>query len=225
MNFGMIRKLLMAVGVVMLLCVASVFGARAIIAHAAKGRLYSDASMVPQRRVALVLGCPKRLYGGWMNPFFESRMEAAAELYRNGKAEYLIVSGDNHVRGYDEPTDMKNALIEKGVPSERIYLDYAGLRTLDSVVRVKEIFGQARITVVSQDFHNERAIFLAEHHGIDAIGFDAPDVPTQYAFNTLVREQFAKVKAVLDIYLLHKRPHLLGPRVVVGAPEGETVGK
>ena len=225
MSFAMIRKLLIVAGVAIVLCIACVFGARAIIAHAAKGRIYADVSTVPQRRVALVLGCPKRVYGGWLNPFFESRMEAAAELYRNGRAEYLIVSGDNHVRGYDEPTDMKNALIEKGVPSERIYLDYAGLRTLDSVVRVKEIFGQERITVVSQEFHNERAIFLAEHHGIDAIGFDAPDVPTQYAFSTLVREQFAKVKAVLDIYVLHKQPHLLGPKVVVGVPESEAIRK
>jgi SanA protein len=219
----MIRKLLIATCAAVAFCLAFVLGARAIIANAAKDRTYSDVSSVPQKRVALVLGCPKRVYGGWLNPFFESRMEAAADLYRHGKAEYLIVSGDNHVRGYDEPTDMKNSLVEKGVPSDRIYLDYAGLRTLDSVVRAKEIFGQDRITVVSQRFHNERAIFLAEHHGIDAIGFDAADVPTQYAFNTLVREQFAKVKAVLDIYVLHKRPHLLGPMVMVGGAEGQQV--
>ena len=112
---------------------------------------------------------------------------------------------------------MKNALLEKGVPAERIYLDYAGFRTLDSVVRAKEIFGQDRITVDSQRFHNERAIFLASHHGIDAIGFDAQEVDMRYSFKTLCREQFAKVKAVLDIYLFRRQPHLLGQRVAIGS--------
>jgi len=113
---------------------------------------------------------------------------------------------------------MKNALIEKGVPTDRIYPDYAGFRTLDSVIRVKEIFGQDSVTIVSQHFQNARAIFLANHHGIDAIGFDAPDVASRYAFRTMWREQFAKVKAVLDVYLFHKQPHFLGQKIAVGYP-------
>jgi len=165
-----------------------------------------------------VLGCPKRLFGGWSNPFFENRIAAAAELYHHRKVDFLVVSGDNHIQSYDEPLDMKNSLVEKGVPKDRIYLDYAGLRTLDSVVRVKEIFLQNNITIVSQHFHNERAIFLASHHGIDAIGFDAPDVALQYALKTLVREQFAKVKAVLDVYVLHTQPHFLGQKIAIGFP-------
>jgi len=128
-----------------------------------------------------------------------------------------VVSGDNHVHGYDEPTDMKNALLEKGVPPDRIYLDYAGFRTLDSVVRVKEIFGQTSVTIISQHFHNQRPIFLAEHHGIDAIGFDAPEVDPEYAWKTRSREQFARVKAVLDIYVFHKQPHFLGREIAIGA--------
>ena len=177
-------------------------------------------SAVPHRRVGLVLGCPKRVFGGWPNPFFESRIAAAAELYHHGKVDYLVASGDNHLQGYDEPTDMKNALLDKGVPADRIYLDYAGLRTLDSVVRVKEIFGQGSVTIISQKFHIQRAIFLADHHGIDAIGFAAPDVAPRYALKTLWREQFAKVKAVLDVYLLHKQPHFLGQKILIGNPPG-----
>lgn len=212
------RKFLLACGLLLVVCGVCLFVARLLVAHAAYNRTFSDLSLIPHRRVGLVLGCPRRLAGGWTNPFFENRMAAAADLFQSGKVDYLIVSGDNHIQGYDEPTDMKNALVEKGVPKDRIYLDYAGLRTLDSVVRVKQIFLQDNVTVVSQHFHNQRAIFLAAHHGVDAIGFDAADVAPQYAIKTLLREQFAKVKAVLDIYVLHTQPHFLGRRIAVGNP-------
>jgi SanA protein len=113
---------------------------------------------------------------------------------------------------------MKNALIDKGVPTERVYLDYAGFHTLDSVVRVKEIFGQDKITIISQEFQNQRAIFLADHHGIDAVGFNAHEVALRYGLKTMFREQFAKVKAVVDVYLLHKQPHFLGQKIPIGNP-------
>ncbi len=215
------RRLLLACCVLLVLCGVSLIAARLLVGRAARNKTYSDVSLIPHRRVGLVLGCPKRIPGGWSNPFFENRMTAAAELYHQRKVDFLVVSGDNHVHSYDEPTDMKNVLIEKGVPKDRIYLDYAGLRTLDSVVRVKQIFLQDKVTIVSQNFHNQRAIFLASHHGIDAIGFDAPDVATEYALKTLVREQFAKVKAVLDIYLLRTKPHFLGQKIAIGYPRAE----
>jgi SanA protein len=218
----MLRKVLLAVVLVLGVCVALLVAGRVLISRAANGRTYTDVSLIPHRRVGLLLGCPKRVHG-WSNPFFENRIAAAAELYQHAKVDYIIASGDNHVQFYDEPVDMKNALVEKGVPANRIYLDYAGFRTLDSIVRAKEIFGQDSVTVVSQNFHNERAIFLAQHHGIEAIGFDATDVPPAYAFKTLLREQFAKTKAVLDVYILNTQPHFLGQRIVVGRPEGEEV--
>ena len=214
----MLRKLLLALCAVAVLCGVALVGAKSLVMRASRGNLYTDAFTIPHRRVALVLGCPKRTPGGWSNPFFENRMAAAAELYHKRKIDFLVVSGDNHTQGYDEPTDMKEALAQRGVPIERIYLDYAGFRTLDSVVRVKEIFLQDKITIVSQRFHNERAIFLARHHGIDAIGFDAPDVVPEYALKTLLREQFARVKAALDVYLFHTKPHFLGRRIAVGYP-------
>ena len=217
----MLRKLLIGMCALFLLCGFSLIAARVLVGRAARNKTYSDVSLIPHRRVGLVLGCPKRVPGGWSNPFFENRMAAAAKLYHQRKVDFLVVSGDNHVHSYDEPTDMKNALIEKGVPKDRIYLDYAGLRTLDSVVRVKQIFLQDKVTIVSQNFHNQRAIFLASHHGIDAIGFDAPDVATEYALKTLVREQFAKVKAVLDIYVLRAKPHFLGQKIAIGYPHTE----
>jgi SanA protein len=209
------RKLLIAFSAVLVLCAVSLVAARMVIEHAAEGKTYSDVSLIPHRHVGLVPGCPKKIPGGWSNPFFENRMAAAAQLYFSGKVDYLVVSGDNHVLSYDEPVDMKNALVERGVPANRIYLDYAGFRTLDSVVRVKEIFGQENITIVSQNFQNERAIFLARHHGLDAIGFNAADVAPQYATKTLVREEFARVKAILDVYVFHKQPHFLGLKVII----------
>jgi len=215
---SMVRKLLIGICAALLICGCSLIAARLLVRRAARNKTYSDVSVIPHRRVGLVLGCPKRIPGGWSNPFFENRMAAAAQLYHQRKVDFLVVSGDNHVHSYDEPTDMKNALIEMGVPKDRIYLDYAGLRTLDSVVRVKQIFLQDKVIIVSQNFHNQRAIFLASHHGIDAIGFDAPDVAAQYALKTLVREQFAKVKAVLDIYVLQTKPHFLGQKIAIGYP-------
>jgi len=210
------RRLFLFLCVLLAGCAVLLVSARIVIARAAKGKTYSSVLQIPHRRVGLVLGCPKQVFGGWANPFFENRIAAAAELYFSGKIDYLILSGDNHVQGYDEPTDMKNALLEKGVPADRLYLDYAGFRTLDSVVRAKEIFGQERFTIISQRFHNQRAIFIARHRGIDAIAFDAPEVALRYSFKTQCREQFAKVKAVLDIYLFRKQPHFLGQRIVIG---------
>jgi SanA protein len=215
------RILLIAVCGFLLLSVVSVLAARILIARAARNKTFTSAEQLPYRRVGLVLGCPKRIPGGWLNPYFANRIAAAAELYYQKKVDYLVVSGDNHVHGYDEPRDMKNALLEKGVLPDHIYLDYAGFRTLDSVVRVKEIFGQTKVTIISQHFHNQRAIFLAAHRGIDAIGFDAPDVAPEYAWKTESREQFAKVKAVLDIYVFHKQPHFLGQVIAIGGDGGQ----
>jgi SanA protein len=210
------QRIFLAVGALFVVCVVSLFGARVIIARASKNKTYWDISAIPNRHVGLVFGCPKKTYGGYANPFFNYRMNAAAALFFNGKVDYIVVSGDNHTQSYDEPVDMKNALIERGVPASHIYLDYAGFRTLDSVVRVKEIFGQDVVTVISQNFQNQRAIFLAQHHGIDAIGFNAEDVPPQFGLKTLVREQFAKVKAILDVYILHTQPHFLGLKINIG---------
>jgi SanA protein len=211
----MTRKRLLTVFVLLTICAVSLIVGRVMVSRAAKDRTYSEVNLIPYRRVGLVLGCPRQV-SGVPNQFFNNRIDAAAELFQHRKVDYLIVSGDNHVHGYDEPTDMKNALLGKGVPADRIYLDYAGFRTLDSVVRAKEIFGQNSVTVISQRFHNQRAIFLASHHGIDAIGFNAKEVDARYSFKTRCREQFAKAKAVLDIYVFRKQPHFLGQKVVIG---------
>lgn len=204
------------VALAIIFSLAAVLGAGALIRNAAKGRTFSDVSAIPHRKTGLLLGCSRRLSNGTANPYFNYRVAAAAQLFKARKADYLIVSGDNHRAGYDEATDMKEAVIAAGVPADRVYCDFAGFRTFDSVVRAREVFGQTNIIVVSQKFHNERAIYIAAHKDIDAIGYNAIDVKSYQNFRTMVREQFARVRTVLDVCLLRTRPKFLGPRIELG---------
>lgn len=150
---------------------------------------------------------------------YRARIEAAAQLWRSGKVDYILASGDNGRRDYDEPSQMTIDLVDLGVLFEAIYRDYAGFRTLDSVVRARKVFGLADgdCIIVSQPFHNERALFLADAAGLHgAIAFHAADVPFAYAVKTRVREKFARVGALADVYLLHRKPKFLGPRIEIG---------
>jgi SanA protein len=162
-----------------------------------------------------VLGANKNAFGG-RNLFFEYRVDAAAQLFKAGKIQHIIVSGDNHIDSYDESTDMKIALTERGVPDSCITLDFAGFRTFDSVVRCKEVFGQSSFTVISQEFHNQRAVFIACYYNMDVIGFNAENVPQNYSLKTRMREYVAKFKCILDLYVLKAKPKFLGkPEKVV----------
>ncbi len=198
------------------LALAALLGAGTLVRRAALGRTYADAAAIPARKVGLVLGCVGRLPDGHRNVFFTHRMQAAAKLFHAGKVRFLLVSGDNHHCTYDETTEMKTELVSLGVPAERIQCDYAGFRTFDSVVRAKEVFGENQLTVISQQFHNERAIFIAQHQGLDLIGFNAQDVGSARGWLVRCREQLARVRTVLDVYLLRTRPHFLGPRIQIG---------
>lgn len=153
--------------------------------------------------VALVLGTSKKLVGGKPNPFFHNRIKKAAELYHSGIVKKLILSGDHRTRYYNEPLDMKKAIMELGVPETSILLDYAGLRTLDSILRCKEVFGQEKFIVVTQKFHIYRSLFISNYYGIDAVGVAAEGVPLDNSFKVIVREFFARTKAVLDLYIFN----------------------
>ena len=157
---------------------------------------------MPSNDVGLVLGTTKSIHGGKENMFFRYRMEAAARLYREGKIKFLILSGNHDSVFYNEPNDMKKALMSLGVPENVMTLDFAGFRTYDSIIRCKEVFSQSKFTIISQPTHNARALFLANHLGIDAVAFAAQDVPTGY--KTYLREYLARPKAILDVYLLHR---------------------
>lgn len=187
------------------------------IIHSTSDKIYSSLDQVPRNNTCLVLGTSRYLRGGGINPYFENRIIAAAELYEHRKVRNIIVSGDNSLTSYNEPRLMREALLEHGVPAESIYLDYAGFRTLDSVVRAKKIFGQGSITVVSQRFHAQRALFIAQHHGIVAVAYAAEEVSGSMGFKVMTRELFAKVKAVLDVYLFRTTPKFLGEAVEISS--------
>lgn len=177
---------------------------------------YDDIESVANVSTALVLGTSKYLAKGIKNPYFDARMNAAAELFFKNKVSYLLLSGDNSHIYYNEPIMMKKSLINRGVPDSVIYLDYAGFRTLDAVVRAKKVFLQDSILIVSQEFHNERAIFLARHFGISAFAYNANDLIGTNSFKTRFREVFARVKVFLDVYLLNTQPKFLGDEIKIG---------
>lgn len=184
------------------------------IPHDVKGFVYDNVDSIPSQHVALVLGAAKNVKGR-PNIYFTNRIQAARELYKAGKVKAFVVSGDNSRDTYNEPEDMRNALVEAGVPDSIIYLDYAGFRTLDSVVRMNEIFGQNSFIVVSQAFHNERAVFLAQYYGLTAYGYNAQDLKlNRSSYRTKIREVFARVKVFVDI-LTRKEPKFLGEPVTI----------
>jgi len=185
-----------------------------LIEKNAKNKTFDNPLQIPKNKVGLVLGTSKTLKDGRLNYYFKYRVDAAVKLYKNGKIEYILVSGDNGNKAYDEPSDFKNELIKRGIPADKIFLDYAGFRTWDSVIRAKEIFGQDSLTIISQKFHNERAIFIAEHKGIKAIGFNAKDVTAKYGIKTKVREAFARVKVFVDI-IFDRKPKFLGEKIKI----------
>lgn len=179
-----------------------------------KDYVTSDVSKLPNEKVGLVLGTGKTLANGQPNLYFSYRIDAAAELYKAGKVQYFIVSGDNSQENYNEPEDMKLALMEKGVPENHIFEDFAGFRTLDSVVRAKDIFGQNFFIIISQKFHNERAVFLAQKNGIKAYGYNAKDVNAYAGFKTNLREKFARAKVFVDL-ITDKEPKFGGEKVII----------
>ncbi len=189
--------------------------ANQIIIISSEGYLYDSADAIPFNQAALVLGTSHRLRDGSANPYFFNRMEAAANLYHSGKVQYLIASGDNRTKWYNEPEQMRQELIRLGVPDSVIYLDQAGIRTLDSVIRCKKVFGQNSFTVVSQRFHNQRAVYIAQQHGLSAVALNARDLEGQGEHKLRIREWFAKVNVFLD-HIMKKQPPYTGERIELG---------
>jgi len=178
-----------------------------LIERSTQNYLYDNVHLVPEKECALVLGANKSGKNG-INKYFQYRMEAAADLYFHKKEKKIIVSGDNHIKCYDETTDMAEYLIGLGIPDSVIIRDYAGFRTLDSVVRSKKVFNCKSLIIVSQKFHNERAVFIAHHYEIDAVGYNATDVPSKSNF-THIREIGAKFVAILDLFIFNRQPKFL----------------
>ncbi len=213
-------RLALALAVIAALALAAALGPWALIEVTSGARITASLDDLKPARAGLVLGSAKLVRNYVSNPYYRNRMEAAAALFKAGKVEYLIVSG-NQARGgrprggYDEPADMRDSLIAAGVPAARIYRDYAGFRTLDSIVRAKEVFGQDRVIVVSQRFHLARALFLARRKGLDDDGYVAKDPPLRFGVRTKLREIAARVAALLDV-AVGTEPRFLGSPIQLG---------
>ena len=175
------------------------------VSDTTRKQTYTSIDSIPANKVGLLLGTSKYIRKGVINPYYQYRIDAAVALYKSGKILYILISGDNETAYYNEPATMKRDLIARGVQESCIVLDYAGLRTLDSILRCRDIFGEDHITIISQPFHNERALFIANHKGVTAIAYNAQDVAKEDGLKVQVREKLARVKMLFDL-VLNKQP-------------------
>lgn len=186
-----------------------------IIIHSTESCLYDQVETIPENRVGVLLGTSPKLRGGRPNLYFNYRITAAVELFQAGKISRILVSGDNRRMNYNEPVEMRKALIAHGIPDSVIVMDFAGIRTLDSVIRAKKVFGQDRFTIISQRFITRGApVYCPGRNGIEAVGFNAKDVDVYSGVKTRVRELLARVKVFIDI-VVHKGPRHLGKREII----------
>jgi SanA protein len=205
-KYGYIFLLILSLPVVLLgIC-------NLLIEDTARGKTYSNINDIPRNKVGLVLGTARRLTEGGLNPFYTHRIAATVALYEAGKIQYVLVSGDNGTLYYNEPVSIQKDLVKAGIPRDCIFLDFAGFRTLDSMVRAKTVFGLDSVTVISQEFHNERAIYLAEKKGLVAIGFNAEDLAGGEGQKVRFREYFARVKVFVDL-AINTQPRFYGDKI------------
>ena len=208
------KRLIQIIGLLVFGILLLIFFSNYTIANSTKGKTFTDISTIKKNRVGLLLGTAKYYKDGGINLYFKYRIDAAVELYNNDKIDFILVSGDNSTQYYNEPITFKKELIKRGIPEEVIFLDYAGFRTLDSVVRAEAIFGQEDFTVISQQFHNERAIYIAGERGINAIGYNARDIDGKNGFKVKLREYFARTKAFLDV-IFDVGPKFYGEKIEI----------
>ncbi|MBD5308897.1 MAG: DUF218 domain-containing protein [Bacteroides sp.] len=209
----LIKQLFLTLCAFILLIVVFTVYANLKVENAVSSRIYTSVDSIPHNKVALLLGTNPLNKWGRPNSYFTNRINTAAQLYHAGKVDYIIASGDNHTKEYDEPSAMRDSLMAHGVPENRIILDFAGFRTLDSVVRAKEVFGCDSMTIISQSDHNARALYLAEANGIEAVAVSAPLRAGRFVrIRLTLREWLARDKMMLDIWF-GKQPHFLGERI------------
>ena len=189
-----------------------------------KKYIYDSIEEIPYNDVALVLGTSKYLYNGRVNMYFKFRMDAAYELYKSGKIKFILVSGDNRHRFYNEPKQMRLDLIRLGVDKKHIFLDFAGFRTRDSIIRANKVFNLTNFTIVSQPFHNERAIFIARQKNINAVAYNAHNVRKLYRIRQFPRELAARVLMIFDI-IFNKPPKFYGDNITIEEVSSEPENK
>jgi len=207
------KKILKTFFLLTIFTLIGILGLNYYVQSAAASTIYTSIKQLPAKRAVLLLGTAKYLRGGYKNYFYTYRIRAAIALWKSGKVKAVIVSGDNGTKYYDETTTMYEDLIKAGIPARYITRDYAGFRTLDSIVRAEAIFDLKDYIIISQRFHLERALFIARAKGQKAIGFAAKDIPgTDAAMKMKFREYLARTKAFLDLYILGTDPKFYGKK-------------
>ena len=199
-----IKKIVYVGGALALLCVVLMLVCNQLVVNNAKGRVFSEIDSLKYNKVGLLLGTtPQARITKVKNFFFIYRIDAAEQLYKAGKIEKILISGDeNSLDGINEPECMKDSLVARGVPTSAIILDGKGYRTICSVVNANKVYGLKSFTIISQEFHNERAIYQAEHLGLDVENiqaYNAKDPKSRRAYLTTIREYFARVKMFMDL--------------------------
>ena len=186
------------------LCIALLLVCNQLVVDNAKGKVFSDIDSIEYNKVGLLLGTtPQARLTKVTNYFFIYRIDAAEQLYKAGKIKYILISGDeNSLDGINEPECMRDSLVARGVPERAIFLDGKGYRTINSVINANKVFGLKSFTIISQEFHNERALYQAEHLGLDVENlqaFNAKMPTSRRAYLTSIREYFARVKMFIDL--------------------------
>lgn len=187
-----------------ILLIVILCGSYYVVGRNAIGRTFESVDSIPHNKVGLLLATSPVTPQGVHNFYFDNRITAAEELYKSGKIDFIIASDGDYTKiqknGCDELQAILDSLIVRGVPYERIILDYEGTRTLNSIVKAREVYRLDSLTLISQKYHNERAIHLAEKYGIYAIGYNAaPSYIRRSRVKNTIREFFARPKMIWDI--------------------------
>ena len=192
------KRALWVIIAIMVAGLAVVAGCELAVYSASKGRVYSDVEEIPHREVGLLLGTNPKGRRGGANMFYNYRIDAAVELYEAGKVDRILISGAKKGAGYDEPQAMREALVVRGVPDSILILDGQGFHTIESIVRAKEVYEVDSVTIISQEFHNKRSLYMAKHNGLDAIAYNAANTTIlRWRVIMFLRERASRVKAVL----------------------------
>jgi len=208
------KKLFLITFLIVIIVITLLLTCNYTIKKAAEGKTFHKSINITKNKVGIVLGTARKLKNGQPNLYYIHRINATVSLYKAGKIDFVLVSGDNSSKYYNEPTHFKKDLIKNGIPENKIFLDYAGFRTLDSMVRAKAVFELDSVTVISQKFHNERAIYIAKKKGLHAIGFNAKDVSGKNGLKVKIREYFARVKVFIDL-TTNKQPKFYGDKIKI----------
>ncbi len=208
------RRWLLIISGLTLSLIVVIWGANYIVVQTTQKQIYNSIADLPKNKVGLLLGTSKYLgkTKSRINPYFQNRIDAAVALYKAGKIEFILVSGDNGHKDYNEPELMKQDLIARGVPEEKIFMDFAGFSTLDSILRCRDIFGQNCFTIISQQFHNERAVYIANHKNMTTVAFNAADGNGYWVAS--VREKLARVKMTIDL-VVNREAHFSGETILI----------